>query len=124
MSDNIDRAERRKQNRLHKLGTRHPICPLCGQSDWRCFELHHIAGRKYDPQEMPLCMNCHAKCSDLQNDHPAKAGPIPSLFEIVGRYLLGLADMLEMVVTKLKEFGRLLLDQAKAGTLCSEGIAI
>ena len=122
MPDINDAAERRKQTRLHKLGTRHPICPLCGETRWQCFELHHIAGRKFDPQEMPLCMNCHAICSDLQRDHSAQLGPKPSQLEIVGRDLIGLADMLGMVVTKLKEFGLLLIEQAKqAVPLSREG---
>lgn len=117
-----DAAERRKQTRLHKLGTNRPICPSCGETRWQCFELHHIAGRKFDPQEMPLCMNCHAICSDLQKGHPAQLGPKPSPLEIVGRYLLGLADILGMVVAKLKEFGLLLIEQAAlAGSPPQEG---
>jgi len=105
-------AERRKQTRLHKLGTNRPTCPLCGETRWQCFDSHHIAGRKFDPQEVPLCKNCHAICSDLQKDHPAQLGPKLNPMEIVGRYLLGLADILGMVVAKLKEFGLLLIEQA------------
>ena len=39
--------ERRKQNRLEKLGTETPRCGTCGFNDWRCIEQHHIAGQKH-----------------------------------------------------------------------------
>jgi hypothetical protein len=113
MTDFNDRAERRKQNRLEKLGTNHPICPLCGETDWRCFELHHIAGRKFDPMELPVCMNCHAKCSDLQKDHPPRVAQTPGSLEVIGRFLVGLADMLGLAASKLKEFGLFLIEEAR-----------
>jgi hypothetical protein len=76
--------------------------------------MHHIAGRKFDPQEIPLCMNCHAVCSDLQKDHPAKLEHGPTTLETIGRYLLGLADVLGLIIGKLREFGLLLIEAAVA----------
>src|SRR5262249_54058941 len=107
-----DAAERRKQSRLHKLGTNRPVCPSCGETRGQWFEKHHIAGRKFDPQEIPLCMNCHAICSDLQKDHPTKLENAPTALEAIGRYLLGLADILGLIIAKLREFGLLLIGSA------------
>jgi len=124
MSDISDRAEMRKQNRLEKLGTNDPVCPLCGISDWRCFELHHVAGRKFDDQEIAICLNCHAVCSDLQKNHPARLGRSPTMLEAIGRYLLGLADMLGAVAAKLKEFGLFLIAEAQRALAASREAVI
>lgn len=62
--------EQRKQNRLEKLGTNEPRCGMCGEDHWTCFEAHHVAGRKFDPMTVRLCMNCHRKVADDQSDHP------------------------------------------------------
>lgn len=35
--------EIRKQRRLEKLRTNSPLRGECGENDWRCLELHHVA---------------------------------------------------------------------------------
>ncbi len=37
--------EVREQKRYARLGTDSPSCVSCGETDWRCFEQHHIAGQ-------------------------------------------------------------------------------
>jgi hypothetical protein len=100
-------AERRQQRALQRLGTDQPQCVVCGEADWRCLELHHLAGRAYDAGTVILCRNCHRKQSDptANTDAPAE----PPLLERIGRFLLGLAALFLMLAAKLKTFGEELL---------------
>lgn len=103
-------GERRKQRALQRLGTDDPQCVTCGEADWRCLELHHLAGRAYDDGEVILCRNCHRKLSDPSENRDAPADP--PLLERVGRFLLGLAALLLMLAAKLTTFGSDLLAAA------------
>lgn len=105
--------ETRKQKRLEKLGSNHPVCVICGESDWRCLEQHHIAGKDYDDSLATTCRNCHRKLSDTQKDHPPKVAQAPSGLESIGHFLVGLADLFALIVEKLREFGRVLIASAK-----------
>ena len=105
MNNNDFERERRKQRRLEKLGSNNPLCGMCGESDDRTLELHHVAGRKHDETVAILCRNCHRKVSDDQSDHPATTGTADPLLASIGNFLLGLADMLAIIVSKLCEFG-------------------
>jgi hypothetical protein len=103
--------ERSKQRAFQRLGTNEPRCATCGEVDWRCHELDHIAGRAYDQVTTILCCNCHRK-----KDYPrgnAKSPADPPLLECIGHFLLGLAELLLLAGAKAKEFGTLLLDGAK-----------
>lgn len=102
--------ERRKQRALQRLGTDNPQCVTCGEADWRCLELHHVAGRAYDDSTIILCRNCHRKLSDASENTAAPSDP--PLLERVGRFLLGLAALLLMLAAKLKVFGDDLLAAA------------
>ncbi len=115
--DTTDLAKaKRRQDRLEKLGTQHPACALCGERDERCLERHHIAGRKFGAETVILCRNCHRKASDGQKDHPPGTGQVPpSVWEQIGHFLLGLADLLLLAAEKLKEFGRYLIAHACEG---------
>lgn len=95
--------ERKKQRALQRLGTADPQCKGCEEADWRCLELHHIAGQAYDDSTAIMCRNCHRKLSDSSQNRDAPANP--PLLERVGRYLLGLASLFQMVATKLHAFG-------------------
>ena len=65
--------ERRRQRALERLGTNTPRCVVCGFDNPLALELHHIAGRAYDDELVPVCRNCHtARLSDAQS------GPLPS----------------------------------------------
>lgn len=113
MTDDYE-FERRKQRALERLGSNDPRCVICGESDWRCLEAHHLAGQAYAGETVPACRNCHRKLSDGQKDHPAKTGESPSQSEVIGRFLLGLADLFELLVEKLAEWGRYLIELAAA----------
>lgn len=114
MNDDEYEQERRKQRRLEKLGTTHPRCGMCGEADDRALELHHVAGRKHDDVTVILCRNCHRKVSDNQKDHPAIITQADPMLAIIGSFLLGLADMLNIIVAKLCEFGLALIARSIA----------
>jgi hypothetical protein len=109
--NHIDIDEEVKQQRaFQRLGTDHPQCLLCGESDYRCLELHHIAGRAFDEQTVIYCRNCHRKLSDSTAN---TAMPMnPPVMEQIGQFLLGLAEFLLALIERLHEFGHALLDGA------------
>lgn len=120
MTDRELRQERRKQFRLEKLGTNEPRCGTCGEDRWQCMEAHHPAGQAHDPSTVLQCRNCHRVASDSQCDHPNSAQPSdPALFAI-GRFLLGLADMLRVIVEKLIAFGQELTARASRPVECGK----
>lgn len=112
MSKNVPDIETRKRKRLERLGTTEPICSHCGENDWRCFESHHVAGRRHDDMMVLACCNCHNKLSDSQKDHPTSLMQGDPLLAAIGNFLLGLADMLTLIITKLAEFGMALIERS------------
>jgi hypothetical protein len=102
--------DRRKRQAFERLGTDHPQCVICGESDWRCLEVHHVAGKGYTDDVAILCRNCHRKLSD-----PSENGPSPSnlpLMAQIGQWLVGLGDYFIELGRKLKERGNQLLEGA------------
>jgi 5-methylcytosine-specific restriction endonuclease McrA len=111
MTKRID-AEDRKQQQLRRLGSQHPQCVVCGESDPRVLEKHHIAGRKHSEDLSIICSNCHRKLSTEQRGQITYGsrevtGPLGD----IGYYLLGLADLLEMIVRALRKFGAWLIGE-------------
>jgi hypothetical protein len=110
--------ERRRQTRLEHLGTNNPICPCCGERDDRCFNGHHLAGKYFDRALLvSACANCHGKANDMQKDHPKMIHNPPSFDERLGHFLLGLADLLELAVEKLREFANDLIDRVRRSSI-------
>ena len=107
-----DESERRKQSRLHKLGTNTPHCATCGNSDWRVIEEHHPDSRKRDKLVVLLCANDHRIVTDEQNDHPPGVDGCDPFLLSVGNFLLGLADMFAIIIERLYEFGETLIARA------------
>lgn len=114
-------SETRKQKAHRRLGSDKPRCGTCGETDPHCLEAHHIAGHKYDGTTTLICRNCHRKLSDAQRDHPQtiEGG---GFLEVIGHFLLGLADLLVIAVERLREFGRQLIEEAKARCAKAEGV--
>jgi hypothetical protein len=108
MTTNLN-AERRASHALERLGTFEPRCTCCGEVHPHCLEKHHIAGRAADATTTILCRNCHRKVSDPQKDHPKPIAKPPAFEECVGLFLLGLADLFEMLIGKMREFGQALM---------------
>ena len=102
--------ERRRQAACRRLGTDDPRCVICGEDDWRCLELHHVAGRANDDAGVILCRNCHRK-----QTNPAGNAPNPNeppILERAGHFLLGLAALLAELVARFRAYGQQLLDGA------------
>lgn len=113
--------ERRKQSRLHKLGTNTPRCAICGNSDWRVIEEHHPDSRKRDKLVVLLCANDHRIVTDDQKDHPVEIDGCDQFLLSVGNFLLGLADMLAIIIHRLYEYGEALILRANATALATGG---
>jgi hypothetical protein len=107
--------ETRKQRRLERLGTNEPRCGACGETDDRCLERHHVADYGRDDATVLICRNCHRKVSDDQRDHPPFNPDADKMLDMVGHFLLGLADLLRIIIEKLTVFGRSLIERADAG---------
>jgi hypothetical protein len=107
--------EVRKQRRLEQLGSNHPVCVTCGEDDWRCLELHHIAGRAHGDELVPVCRNCHRKLSDDQKDHPKPAAQ-GAQEQAIGYLLLGLADLFNLLMALFRKHGEYLIDRGKRGS--------
>lgn len=98
------KRERRKQRALERLGSNNPRCVVCGCDDPLALELHHIAGRAFDEETVPVCRNCHRRLSDYQKDHSIAQAKQDSDLTPISRFLDGLADLFEMLVKRLREF--------------------
>lgn len=98
------KRERRKQRALERLGSNNPRCVVCGFDDPLALELHHIAGRSFDEEAVPVCRNCHRRLSDHQKDHSLAQAKAGSELAPISRFLDGLADLFEMLVKRLREF--------------------
>jgi hypothetical protein len=105
------KREARRQRALERLGTDNPRCS-CGVDNPHCLERHHIAGQAYSEETVIRCRNCHRELSDLQKDHPEQIGSPPEPFERIGHFLLGIADLFELLIGKLREFAHVLIEQA------------
>jgi len=108
--DREDRLERAYQ----RLGTRNPVCRTCGRHDPNhpeIFDLHHIAGKSHEDVFIE-CSNCHRTLSDQQKDHVPPGSQPVGVLSTIGRYLLGLVDMLAMIIETLRTFGNWLLGEA------------
>lgn len=115
-----DDQERRKQSRLHKLGTHNPRCAVCGNEDWRVIEEHHVAARKHHSQVVLLCANHHRILTDDQKDHLQTLSGADDLLAQIGNFLLGLANMLVLIVDRMYEFGEALIARANEATIKTE----
>jgi hypothetical protein len=108
----MDEIERKREVRLQKayerLGTTTPCCVNCTETYPHCLELHHLAEFGFSDETVIVCRNCHRKLTDKQKDHPP-TGSEPGSTETIGRFLLGITDLFELLIRKLREFGHFLI---------------
>jgi hypothetical protein len=110
--DPFNAAEQRRQARLERLGELDPACVVCGESDDRTLQRHHLAGQAYGEEQATVCSNCHYKLSDAQADHPVDGPEAPFLVRLA-HYMLGLADFDDEAVAKQRDSANALLIAAK-----------
>lgn len=113
MTEREKEDETLRQKAFERLGTDHPICLGCGETDWSLMELHHLEGEAFGGTLVIVCRNCHRKLSRAQKAHPGKLGPSPVTLESIGHFLRGLADFLLLLAAKLLEFGDYLIEYAR-----------
>ena len=106
--------EKRRRKHLERIGFPNASCFFCGEDDYVCLQLDHVDGKEFSDVLWPLCANCHAKRTHLQKDHPAKIAMPTDPLERSSRFVEGAADYLEMMVTRLREFGPMLCREAAA----------
>ena len=105
----------RLERQYQRLGTRTPLCVGCGYGNPFCLELHHLGGQKHHQDVSIVCRNCHRELTNRQHDHPEqKEATSVSVPEAIGRYLLGLCDLLVLILNTLREFGRWLIESCQA----------
>lgn len=104
-----------------RLGTNTPCCFHCGEDFAHCLEKHHIAGRAIHDDVVITCRNCHRKLSDVQKNHPQPMIKFPNQLEVIGRYLLGIADLFRLIIERLDQFGRALIELANADRIAEKG---
>jgi hypothetical protein len=103
------------RERFLGAGFSDPRCVVCGEGRiWR-LELDHVAGQKHDKACSPLCANCHADRTFSQSLEPPGGENPENVFEVIGRWLLGIAQYLELLIDKLWEFGEFLIELARRG---------
>ena len=86
--------EARHRRACERLGTEDPRCILCHEINPHALQLHHVAGRAYDEDELvALCHNHHARVSDGQKDHPLKIPDCINPLEGLGHFDRGLRDI-------------------------------
>ena len=104
-------SELEKAKTARKNGGYNLTCTVCGESHPRTIELHHISGRGYSNDLVPLCANCHRKVTDPKDNKKPPADP-PAL-EQIGMWLLGLVSLLYLLVEQFRAFGEMLLAAAQ-----------
>jgi hypothetical protein len=113
MTDAFD-YERRKQQRLRKLGSQNPQCAACPENHWECLQLHHVEGQAYGSTLVILCGNCHSRASVAQFAHPTQTAGGDLELTMIARLLNGFADLLELVVEKIREVSQSIFARAQA----------
>jgi hypothetical protein len=109
--------EKRSRRALERLGFDDPRCLFCPMNDVRCLEPHHIAGKAHSGDVWPICRNHHAILTDLQKDHPPKEAPADNVLEVIGRLLLGVADLFELLIARFREYGEALIGMAASASV-------
>lgn len=76
-------------------------------------ESHHIAKRKYGDETKNICKNDHAVLSEMGEDHPQQIFDPPHRLERIAHAKLGLADLFEILIPKLRDDAAWLLDEVR-----------
>ena len=106
-------AVKNKKERL--AGIHNEVCLGCGCDLAKGKEDDHMIGRKHDDLIWPLCLDCHYKRSEFQREEPpATANPRTAL-EVIGRWLLSVAEYFELMCETFRRFGQFLIDLARQG---------
>jgi hypothetical protein len=106
-------AVKNKKERLS--GIHNEVCLGCGSDLAQGKEDDHMAGRKHSDVVWPLCLPCHYKRSELQREEPPPTDNPRNVLEIIGRWLLSVAEYFELMCDTFRRFGEFLIELARRG---------
>ena len=105
---------KRKRSRFEKAGDTTPIDPITGEDIGPGAQDHHIAGRKYHDDTIPLMPTGHHMVNDAFRDTSgAIPGPVRDL-DRYGRYIQGVIIILDFILDRLWEMAEQLISMARA----------
>jgi hypothetical protein len=107
-------AVKNKKERLP--GIHSEVCIGCAADLASGKEDDHMIGRKHGDLVWPLCVpNCHHKRSELQREEPPPTGKPRNALEVIGRWLLSVAEYFELMCETFRRFGEFLIELARQG---------
>jgi hypothetical protein len=108
-------AVKNKKERL--AGIHNQVCVACGCDLAAGKEDDHIIGRKHGDLVWPLCApkSCHQKRSELQREEPPPTDNPRNALEVIGRWLLSVAEYFELMCETFRLFGQWLIERAREG---------
>ena len=59
----------RENKWINKLFNSDGCCLICGNTDFKLFDKHHIGGKKFSKFIITVCANCHKKLSWYQRSN-------------------------------------------------------
>jgi hypothetical protein len=111
----LDAERQKKIRKFEAMGIEHHLCTICGQSDPIGLVVDHVAGRNHDDSVRLLCESCDAIRTADQRCDPSPGDNPKNVFEVIGRWLLGIASYFELLTDTLRRFGEFLINLAKNG---------
>jgi hypothetical protein len=104
------------ENKKERLdGIHNEVCLFCAEDLDDDKQDDHIAGRKHDPLVWPLHKPCHEKRCELQREEPPPTDNPRNVFEVIGRWLLSVAEYFELMCDTFRRFGEYLIELARQG---------
>ena len=106
-------AVKNKKDRV--AGIHNDVCIGCGCDLAEGKEDDHMVGRKHGDLVWPFCVPCHQKRSELQREEPPPTANPRNPLEVIGRWLLSVAEYFELMCATFRPFGEFLIGLAGQG---------
>ena len=106
-------AVKNKKERLP--GIHNEVCIGCAGDLAAGKEDDHMIGQKHGNIVWPLCPSDHHKRTELQREEPPPTDNPRNVFEVIGRWLLSVAEYFEFMCETFRRFGEYLIDLARQG---------
>lgn len=106
-------AVKNKKERL--AGIHNEVCIGCAGDLASGKEDDHMIGRKHGDLVWPLCPTCHRKRTELQREEPPPTADPRNPLEVIGRWLLSVAEYFELMCETVRRFGEFLIELARQG---------
>jgi hypothetical protein len=106
-------AVKNKKERLS--GIHNEVCIVCANDLGKDKQDDHLAGQKHDDLVWPLHKPCHERRNELQREQPRPTDNPRNVFEVIGRWLLSVAEYFELMCETFRRFGEFLIELARQG---------